>query len=443
MNGVWHASSGESKPCPAIQKKATKRSFGACGALTFRLFAAAMGSMRRWLIVCSLACTTATAHASEPAPSTVPRAAVKKTTLEPTTVEQAESENESTPAKEPEPRVPHAVAAIGSVVPGLVIHGTGSWLHGDSETASRLLVAEGVGIGLTVASLGALALTGAARDWAGLFISTAIMGAGTFGLSFLADVYRSTVPEGFGKNPGGLPWGGTEVGVLWVNSPRIDYGPIVQSRGILRTGQWSSSVTLSHAPYALHQNVRIENGFQLWGAPPERSEFQFGGSHVSVFISVENWTYGRPDYSTNAAEARVAMRFDSEHLLPSVKGAFFEWEAGYAGRRTKFRNTGNTLDDSLLLGGFGFGAYHGDPTTRGGETRLYYNHRHDGYTGGLLQPGLGSGTIGYFGLETTHFFNPTWGLRLRGEIGAAAVLGLHLVGRAWSQNGALGFLSFD
>jgi hypothetical protein len=385
-----------------------------------------MRFVRSPFLVCALAWTTSRAQADPPSEKVVTNAEEHAATAAVSTTS-----------------VPQPVAVAGSVIPGLVLHGSGLWLSGDDETATRLLIAEGIGVGLTAGSLTGLALTGAARDWAGVFASTAILGTGLFGLSFLADLYGTITPEGFGKNPGGLPWGSSEVGVLSIHDPRLNYGPLVQSRGTLRSGQWVTALTLTHAPTVLHQRVRIENGVRLWGAPAERLMFESGGSHITAFIAVENSAFGHADYSTNSAEARLALRLDSEHLLPNIRGAFFEWETGYVGRRTKYSSTGNTFDDSLLLGGFGFGFYHGDPTTRGGETRVYYNHRHDGYVGGLLQSGLGSGTIGYFGIEATHFFTPTWGVKLRGDIGAAAVLGLHLVGRAWSTGNSLGFLTFD
>jgi hypothetical protein len=404
-----------------------------------------MRFLRRLLIVgaCTWPTTRAQAEPTQAGPHNDAVVAAKSNAVKTENVEAVDAQRDAVEHEAAKTQEVKPLALVGSVVPGLVLHGTGSWLRGDSETATRLLIAEGAGLGLTAGSLVGLALTGAARDWAGLFISTAILGAGAFGMSFLADVYHSAAPGGFGEHPGGLPWGSSEVGVLWINDPRIEYGPVVRSRGALRTGQWSAEVTLDTAAQALHRRLRIENSFRLWGASAERLVFPTGGSHLTAFIAVETSTFGQRDYTTNGAEVRLAVRFDSEQLLPSVRGAFFEWDLGYAGRRTLYAATRNTLDDSLLLGGFGFGAYHGDPTTRGGETRLYYNHRHDGLVGGLLQSGLGSGTIGYFGVETSHFFNPTWGLRLSADIGAAAVVGLHLVGRAWSTGTGMGFISFD
>jgi hypothetical protein len=332
-------------------------------------------------------------------------------------------------------RVPRPLAIAGSVVPGLIVHGAGSWLSSDADTAQSLLIAEGVGLGLTGGALTGLALTGAARDWSGLFISSAIVGMGLFTLSFAADVYRAATPTGFGRHPGSVPWMTTEVGLLWLNNPRLDYGPLVQTSATLRWDRLSVALTAGRAPEALHSLTRLEAGYRLWGAPTGRRAAATGGSHLTALFGYENSAYGQAAYATHGGELRVAGRIDSERVLPAVRGAFFEGELGYARRQTSYELFDTAVYDSLLLGGFAFGAYHGDPTTSGGETRIYYDHRHDGYVAGLLMSGLGSGTIGHFGLETTHFFSPTWGVRAHAEIGAAAVFGLHLVARAWSAGG--------
>ena len=340
---------------------------------------------------------------------------------------------------EPKPRTPivsRPIAVAGSVVPGMLVHGTGSWLTGDSETGKTLLLAEGIGFGLTAGSITGLALTGAARDYAGLFISTAIVGMGLFTLSFFADVYHTAVPHPFGQHPGSVPWMTTEVGLLWIDNPRLRLGPVVVTSTTLRWDRWSASLLANQAPAALHSSMRLEAGYRLLGAPTGRGIAPTGGSHLTAHLAFEDSRYRQASYLTRGAELRLTTRVDSEDALPNVAGAFFEGELGYARRRTRYEIFDTSVGDSLLLGGFGFGVYHGDPTTCGGETRIYYDHRHDGYAAGLLMAGLGSGTIGHFGVESTHFFSPTWGIRTNAEIGAAAVFGVHLVARAWSGSGA-------
>lgn len=368
--------------------------------------------------------------------------ASSKVTPPPTSPEAA-AVSTAEPPQSGQPRTSKPLALAGSVVPGLVVHGAGSWLSGDNETARTLLVAEGVGLGLTGGALAGLALTGAARDWSGLFISTAIVGMGLFTLTFAADVYRTATPTGFGKHPGSVPWMTTEVGLVFIENPRLKYGPLARSSATLRWDRWSLAAATYQAPSALHSLTRVEAGFRMWGATVGRRPANTGGSHVTAVLGYEDSRYRRASYLTQGGEVRLTARVDSERLLPAVRGAFFDGELGYARRRTGYELFDTAVYDSLLLGGFAFGAYHGDPTTNGGETRLYYNHRHDGYVAGLLMSGLGSGTIGHFGLETTHFFNPTWGLRAHAEIGSAAVIGLHLVARAWSSaSGDLGLVRF-
>lgn len=364
-----------------------------------------------------------------------------ETVVNPTAPSAAEH---STAARAPESAsVARPLAIAGSIVPGLLLHGAGSWLSGDTETAKPLLIAEGVGIGLTGGALAGLALTGAARNWSGLFISTAIVGMGLFTLSFATDVYHTAAPLGFGQHPGSVPWMTTEVGLLWIDNPRLDYGPLAQTSATLRWGRWSAALTANQAPQALHSLTRLEAGFRMWGAPTGRRTSATGGSHLTALLGYEYSSYRQQAYATASGDVRITGRIDSEHVLPHVRGAFFEGELGYARRETGYARFYTAVSDSVLLGGFAFGAYHGDPTTSGGETRLYYDHRHDGYVSGLLMTGLGSGTIGHFGLETTHFFSPTWGLRAHAEIGAAAVLGVHLVARAWSGDaGDLGLVRF-
>jgi hypothetical protein len=67
----------------------------------------------------------------------------------------------------------------------------------------------------------------------------------------------------------------------------------------------------------------------------------------------------------------------------------------------------------------------------GGEVQIYYNHRHDGFAGGLKVNGLGSGPAGHFGILGSYQLSPEWGVRLRTEAGSAYTLGLDAVFRTW------------
>src|SRR5690606_30756615 len=198
------------------------------------------------------------------------------------------------------------------------------------------LILQGAGIGVTGGSLAALALTGAARDWVGLFATTTVFGVGALGVSFLADVYRTALPKGMGRHPGHIPWGTTEVGLLWVNGPHVDLGPVVNVSATLHSGRWITAAQTAHSPWSLHAAARLESGYRLLGAAENEPNETAGGGHASLFFGLTGERYGEEGFSSSGSEVRLEARIDSEHLAPHVRGAFVEWELGYAARRTSF-----------------------------------------------------------------------------------------------------------
>jgi hypothetical protein len=96
---------------------------------------------------------------------------------------------------------------------------------------------------------------------------------------------------------------------------------------------------------------------------------------------------------------------------------------------------------SLLLLRMGFGLYlgrarsilpTGSPATNAGELELYYDHRRDGFAGGLKAAGPSSGFAGHLGLSGEYRFSAAWGLRALGEVGSHWVLGISALLRAGS-----------
>src|SRR5690606_15324323 len=158
-----------------------------------------------------------------------------------------------------------------------------------------------------------------------------------------------------------VPWMTTEVGLVLIDNPRLQYGPLTRSSAALRWERWSLTAATYQAPTAVHSLTRVEAGFRMWGATVGRRQANTGGSHVTAVLGYEDSRYRRASYLTQGGELRLTARVDSEHVLPRVHGAFFDGELGYARRRTRYDLFDTAVYDSLLLGGFAFGAYHGDP----------------------------------------------------------------------------------
>ena len=199
----------------------------------------------------------------------------------------------ASPASAPVPqRGPLPVAA--AVVPGILLHGSGHYAAGDRPTAWRLVRAETLGVGLLVAGLGTLALTGASDRTVEPAIWTMAAGGGLFATSWLADLYGVIAP------PGGvglpllvLPSVEASFGTRYVGDPTLQGNTFLAPALDVRFGRWRVSPA---AWFAVDggSNNRLE----------AEAAFRFVGPRAG-------WA------ATHAANARRPRLRDDAHGRPS------------------------------------------------------------------------------------------------------------------------------
>jgi hypothetical protein len=381
----------------------------------------------------------------------------------PTTAAPADAGAEASPASapttaapagdappEPEPRLPSPLPEIAAVFPGVVVHGSGVWLQRRNPTAQRLLLLEGSAILATLASGVILFQTGAARNLVGPSALLGVAGAGGFAVSFLANLYATWAPrDGFGAAATELPLLDASLGYLYVYDPQFAYRHFGALDVSARLGPWHLLASAALAANGDSQRLELGAGYRVLG--PRGPELDASGarsardgSYLEPRVGVIEHRFPDDGFSSLVVEAELEGRLDSARYLPDVHGAFFTANAGYA--RQIFHHDlpgpNPSTSTSLLLAGVGFGIYLGHPSfsprssrppgvePSGGELEIYYDHRHDGFAGGLKVNGLGSGVAGHFGLRGEYQLSERWGVRARGEVGSAYTLGLDLVIRA-------------
>jgi hypothetical protein len=345
-------------------------------------------------------------------------------------------------APEPEP-----VGLIGSpgpeiaaVFPGLIWHGAGVWLQGRTLTAERLSLMEGAGLGGTLLSGLVLFATGAARHWVGPAALLGVAGAGTFMASFAADLYATWAPrDGFGAPERALPLLEASLGYGYVDDPVFRFHHFLTTSADGRLGPWHARARTASAPSQGNQRFELLAGYRLLGPPGGAGARAVDGTYLEPQLGYSEHHFEASGFTSRVLEVELAARLDSERLLPDVHGAYFQLGAGLAKEWLAYDLPGvDAVDDtSLLLAHVGFGVYlghrspelHAAPESAGGEVELYYDHRHDGFAGGLKTHGIPSGPVGHFGLTGSYQWTPAWGLRAETEIGSAWVAGLSAVFR--------------
>lgn len=327
------------------------------------------------------------------------------------------------------------VAMATAVVPGVVVNGTGHWVNGQTCTARRLLMAEGLGLLGMGVGIPVIALAGAPRY---LTTPAIVLSLGSFAFVMAAigaDLYGSS---GAARNPGEparrRPHWETELGVMRVYNPLFDFGWLLTQRAAANLGKARLSAGLDTALDGLHAQYRMGAALRFFGPVPTSSSSD--GSYLDLSLLAFEQRFTSMGFVSAGVELLGAGRLDLGRIGPTLRGSFAEVSLGAQLSRTSYRIVGISVDsdlESMLLGRLAFGAYLGSGRSRGSEAKFYYDHRRDDYAAGIKLPGYGNGMVGHVGLAGQYYVTNQFGIGVLLETGSAHVAGLSGLFRAGDQ----------
>jgi hypothetical protein len=321
-----------------------------------------------------------------------------------------------------------------ALLPGVALHGSGSWVLGDHDVAHSLMLAEASGVGLILGGGVGIALTGAARGLIAPLIVPTVFGVGLLGASFLADVVHVSLPAQYrGTALAQRPGLESQLGYVFVHNPQFAFRHLVEHGVVVRPGPWSIGYRGRHGPDQRYTEWALDLGWQFW-APLRHASGRFDGSSLELAAGLHHQGYQDEGFATQSVELALVARIDSERLVPKLTGTFTEFEAGYVERTTDFGGAA-TQSDTLLIARTGFGVYLPGSARTGGEVMIDYDHRHDGLAAGLLYDGIGSGAAGHFSFSGHYFLAPEWGVQWLSQVGSAWVFGAAMLFRSAASGG--------
>ena len=346
------------------------------------------------------------------------------------------------PAAEPdaEPSRPgsgrRVLATGAALVPGVIVHGSGHYVLGETETGNKLLLAEGIGAGMVLGGGLGLFLTGASRHTVLPLASLTIFGAGVFTSAFLADIYGSAASDL--DEPWSHEWSAparfeSELGYRYVNSAVFAYSDFVFQRFELWLGRTRIEPSLWSSFEGDNARYRLLLSGRLLGAYP-------GFRHklldfVEAELGLTHHRYAADFFERTTLEGSLRGRWDLRHVGPSLRGAFVEGSLGYARNVTSFDFPGVNVEsdyDDLLLATMAFGIRLRGPAAIGSEVMFFYDHRHDDFAAGMLMEGLGGGVGGHLGMRGRWFFDERFGVAAESMFGSAIVAGASILVREGS-----------
>ncbi len=329
-------------------------------------------------------------------------------------------------------RIGASALALG---PGLLVHGTGSYVMKDKLVARRLLLSEGVSLGAFLAAGSLLAATGASRKLVAVGLPIVMTGLAVFMIGWAADIYAVTTG---GRDVTGTPQLAAieaELGHRYVYDPQFAYRNFIYGHADLRAGRFRISPSAWVGADDDNQRLNLDSAYRMWGRNMQRATRD--GTHADLAMGFTYHRYPGEKFAVYTPEWRIDGRLDLSHVGPSLRGAFVDGQLGYGLELYDFEVASGGPDPfGMLLARFGFGVYFGDSALRTGEASFYYDHRHDDFAAGLGVRGIGSGLLGHFGVKAQQFFLPAWGAGVLIEGGSAIVAGLSLKYRYLGREGA-------
>ncbi|AGC41623.1 hypothetical protein MYSTI_00264 [Myxococcus stipitatus DSM 14675] len=316
--------------------------------------------------------------------------------------------------------------AVVAVVPGLLFHGLAPAIAGDGQTARRLFAMEGAGLGLIALGGVPIALTGASRRTIAPLYAVTLAGFSVFGISALANLYSVVSPTFDPGVPAAtLPPLELEMGYQYVSDTSFDYDHFVSLGAVARLDSLKLEAVARLAPEDGNAQVRFGGAYRLLGAPEQRRGDTDGSSLDAELFGLYH-RYPTEGFIVIGGDLGLRGRFAMSRVSPALAGSFAEASIGMSLQGYSY--PGPVSDGNLheqLLYSFGYGVWLGRGGPFKGEAMIFYDHRKDGFAGGLRT--FGGGVVGNFGLRGRALLTETWGVAAEVAAGGALVGRLSLI----------------
>jgi hypothetical protein len=317
---------------------------------------------------------------------------------------------------------PGFLPTLASLVPGFLLHGSGTYLAHDKRAAKRLAISGAAGLSLFLLSGIVLASTGTSRKLVLPFAPLLAIGTGVFFTTWLADLYGAATGGRTAKISSWVAPIELELGHRYVYDPQFAYRNFGYLRGDFRYRSLRATPIAYLGLDDDNQRVALELAQRMRGRTP--GHISEDGSYLDLTSALIYHRYGSEGFAVWTPTLTVDARLDLAHVGPSLRGAFVEGQLGAGLEVYRFDVSGAPRREEafgLLLARFGFGVYFGRGARRTGELLVYYDHRHDDFAAGMGVRGIGGGVLGHVGTLGHYFFSEAWGASALLEVGSAVV----------------------
>jgi hypothetical protein len=239
-----------------------------------------------------------------------------------------------------------------------------------------------------------------------------LVGGGMFVTTWMADIATAAGISRTGGHAVSASPGSIELATLWLHDAYREAG-LVRLRADLELGRLGLRAEgLRDAEGRIYDTLG-EVRVRIYGRRAT-GELIADGSRLYVRGGLRDRQDDDFGLVITTGELEAVGRLDLDRIDPALAGTFAELSAGVGEEYVSYASTTAHDHDSLLLGGFAWGAYLGSH----GELKIFYDHRRDGLVGGGGWFHT-QGFVGSIGASIDWLLDPHWAVHAEVQEGTA------------------------
>ena len=303
-------------------------------------------------------------------------------------------------------------AVSAALVPGVVLHGAGSWVLHEKRAAKRLAITGGIGLGAMALGGAAVGITGAAESMVVWGVPMVIAGAALWLPTWFSDVwYAAGGPRVRGAPHARSTWS-VDLGTTWLHDGYRERA-LVRGGGRIEVGRIGAGASSLVDAEGRARTFDGELRVRILGAAANDATID-DGSRLYVRAGARRHEDDDDKVDITTGELEVGGRLDLQRIDRNLHGTFLELALGMGLQEVTYADLVSELD-SLFLGRFAWGLYLGARS----ELTAFYDHRRDSLAGGIAA-NRAAGFVGSVGANID--------LRLGGPFAAIAEVE---IGNGW------------
>lgn len=239
--------------------------------------------------------------------------------------------------------LPSGKGIATSIVPGILLHGSGHYFAGYDETGKDLLVLSGIGIGTAAIGITGLAFSGGADEFAPYLIPMSILGITTYLSTWIFDIAGVSGLKGVNTDDTPDQWNYFRTSILYQENTRNDLHRFYQVQGQFATESFFINTQFEREWSGDFSELQLTVGV------PVLHKIKYRLTLKPEF----KWKYSNEGFGITQYHGLVELENKLGSYFPTLNGWYWVHQLGYGVEFFHFDGADINYSNALMIIGQG------------------------------------------------------------------------------------------